>query len=311
MVEQKAEFGIFIPPDRAANVIPSRGFGFFKETALACERLGYEAVFVADHWMLPVASNLYEAWTVLSSLASVTSKIRLGSCVTPIPMYHPGNMAKRVSTVDHISGGRVIFGVGAGNNQEEFKAYNLPFDDHKVRIQKMIEGLEIIRKLWSVEEPVTYSGQYFSVKNAVCRPKPVQKDVPIWFGGSSNRILKLIAKYGKGWLPTRITPEEYKMKWALITKYATELGRNPSEITPGIALRIVVGRSASDVDRLLAKFKLMASYEMVAGTPSECVAKLKTQAASGVRFFRLGIMNEERYVEDAQLIADEIIPHFV
>jgi alkanesulfonate monooxygenase SsuD/methylene tetrahydromethanopterin reductase-like flavin-dependent oxidoreductase (luciferase family) len=114
MTRAQAEFGVFLPPERIANVIPAQGFQFFEKTVQTCERPGYNAVFSADHWMEVVSSVMYECWTLLGALAAVTSKIRLGSAVTPIPLYHPPSPAKRVATVDHISRGRTTFGAGCG-----------------------------------------------------------------------------------------------------------------------------------------------------------------------------------------------------
>ena len=186
-------------------------FDLLKKMTLKLEEEGFYAVTVGDHfYSTPESYTLLEAdpnkpdkldaWTVLAALASVTNRIRLGTCVSPLPLYHPPRLAKIISAIDVISNGRVIFGVGAGWVEEEAKAYGYTWDDFKTRVERTEEALNLIIKLWT-EDRTTFKGKYYRVENAPLFPKPVQKPYPpIWFGGANKRIIQLIGKYGDGWI---------------------------------------------------------------------------------------------------------------
>ena len=203
------------------------------EVACKAEELGYDSFFISDHYMTPFSPDwyeTYEALAFLSYLAAKTNRIRLGTCVTPIPFRPPAMLAKIVSTIDVLSHGRIILGVGAGWVKGEFEAYSR-WDDGKVRVEKTEEGLRLIMKLW-IEEEVNFEGNYYRAKEAVLKPKPVQKPhPPLWFGAYREQMLRLTAKYGDGWIPwVRTTPEEYEEKARKIREYAKTLNRE-REIT--------------------------------------------------------------------------------
>lgn len=174
------------------------------EMILQADQLGFDGALMPDHYMWgtmgghltrPDRYVTLETWIALSFLAAKTEQIKLGTLVTPIPFRPPGIMAKMVSTLDNLSNGRVIFGVGAGWAQEEFDGYS-NWDSNKIRVDKTKEGLELMRKLW-IEDEVSFNGTYYQAKNAVLEPKPIQKPYPkLLFGGSGNRMLALAGKYG-------------------------------------------------------------------------------------------------------------------
>ncbi|MEM2926518.1 MAG: LLM class flavin-dependent oxidoreductase [Candidatus Bathyarchaeia archaeon] len=231
--------------------LPSHGLYSFEsllEAALSAEKYGLDSLWIGDHFFLP--SELYEkyggdpnrpdkldAWTTLAAIASRTKKISLGTRVSPIPFYLPGRLAKIVATVDLISKGRVQFGVGAGWYEEEAISYGIPWGSLRERMEKTLEGLKIIKKLWTYER-ASYEGKYYRVKNAPCFPKPLQKPhPPIWFGGKSRGVLGAIAEFGNGWLPSTDTPiDVFKMGVLEIKRRAKEFGRDPSAIIMAPAL---------------------------------------------------------------------------
>lgn len=168
------------------------------------DQLGFDGALMPDHYMWgtmggrlnrPYRFKTVDTWVTLSYLAAKTEHIKLGTLVTPIPFRPPGIMAKMVATLDNLSNGRVIFGVGAGWAQEEFDGYS-EWNSDKVRVDKTYEGLELMLKLWT-EEEVSFSGNFYKASKAVIDPKPVQKPYPeLLFGGSGNRMLKLAGKFG-------------------------------------------------------------------------------------------------------------------
>ncbi|MGP3667873.1 MAG: LLM class flavin-dependent oxidoreductase [Candidatus Bathyarchaeota archaeon] len=201
------------------------------DIVIEAEKLEYDSFFTMDHYMLPWGNETFETWVYLSYLAGKTSKIRLGTCVTPIPFRPPAILAKMVSTLDIISGGRVIVGVGLGWYQAEFEAYS-SWDSNVVRFEKTKEALDIMSKLW-VEEKVNFEGKYYRVKDAVLQPKPIQKPYPpLWFGGTGKKMLKLTAEKGSGlvsvgprWAPNYVTSENYHKLTEKVKKIREKMGK--------------------------------------------------------------------------------------
>ena len=177
------------------------------------EDAGISSLLVWDHYMLPEkygseSNNTIDAWTLLSFIAANTTKIKIGTCVTPIPFRPPQQLAKVVSSVDNISDGRVILGVGAGWHKPEFDAYS-EWNNSKIRFEKTVEGLEIMKKLWT-NDVVNFSGKYYKIENAVLQPKPIQKPFPeLWFGTTGQKMLKVMIEYGSGWIPVGISVKSY------------------------------------------------------------------------------------------------------
>jgi len=180
------------------------GWQLIKEAVAEADRLGFWGVVLPDQYMWnprelgarsgePVDSTL-DTWVALTYLAARTERIRLGTWVTPIPLRPPTIFAKMVSTLDVISNGRVILGVGAGNWQQLFDGYS-EWNKPKVRVNKTEEALELILRLWE-EEEVSFQGRYYRAKNAVLKPKPVQTPhPPLLFGGAGKQMFRLAGRY--------------------------------------------------------------------------------------------------------------------
>lgn len=207
----------------------------FEELAVESESLGYDSFFVTDHYLRPHAPKdlkikqnaTIEAWTLLSHLAAKTKTIRLGTCVTPMPLRNPAVLAKVIATVDILSEGRTILGVGAGWDRPEFEAYG-EWHGGGERVQMTKEGIELVRKLWT-EDVVNYEGDFFKAKNVVLEPKPVQKGgPPIWLGAIHDKMLKLTGNLADAWFPGRAvgaTVEHYASSVPKIKEEAELAGR--------------------------------------------------------------------------------------
>ena len=198
------------------------------------EELGFWATVFPDQYMWDPSDlgvqmvrgidSTLETWILMAYLASRTNTIRLGTWVTPIPFRTPGMLAKMVATLDVLSEGRAILGVGAGVTQRMFEAYST-WDPAKTRVEKTQEGIELILRLW--EEPqVDFKGKHFTMKDAILEPKPVQKPhPPLLFGGSGPRMLKLAGKFSD----ICYIPPWNKMKHedarGIVLKEASRLGR--------------------------------------------------------------------------------------
>lgn len=157
--------------------------------ALRAETSGYDALWVADHLMLGRDDAILEGWTVISALAAVTQRARLGVLHQSNLLRHPALAAKMAATLDQLSGGRLIYYPDAGNNRREHRAYGLPWsDDAKDRITRMVEGLELTLALWKGHSPVSFIGQYYRLDGAVCSPAHCKSHIrPYGWGGTIRR----------------------------------------------------------------------------------------------------------------------------
>ncbi len=170
---------------------------------IEADGLGFDGALMPDHYMwgemrggyrMPNGYTTLETWITLTYLAGKTEGISLGTLVTPLPFRHPGMLAKMLSTLDVLSGGRVVLGVGAGWSQVEFEGYS-EWGGAKYRVDKTFEALKLMTRLWT-EDKVTFKGRFYDVKGAVLDPKPIQKPYPrLLFGSTGDRMLRLTGRY--------------------------------------------------------------------------------------------------------------------
>ena len=185
-------------------VSPAAGWSYTElcDLARAAERAGFASFWVSDHFFGGVGGtpdrNCLEAWTLLAALARDTATIRLGVLVAAVQYRNPALQAKMAAGVDHMSEGRLEFGIGAGWKEEEYRAYGYDFPSAGDRVEQLREGLEITRRLWT-DDRATYRGKHYRIEDAVCAPKPTQRPrPPIWIGGAGPRVMRLAARYADG-----------------------------------------------------------------------------------------------------------------
>ena len=171
----KLKFGVFLP-FYAFQTKDKGSFSHIRDIVLECERLGYHSVWLDDHLMYDYWSIL-ESWTTLSALLALTSRIRLGTMVSCSAHRNPALLAKMAATFDVLSNGRLEFGIGAGIQEAEHTAYGFDYPKPSVRINRLVESLEVIEQLWT-QDKANFEGKYYSLKDAVCQPKPLQKPHP-------------------------------------------------------------------------------------------------------------------------------------
>lgn len=196
--------------DLGVQVEPQFGFSYerIRDIAGAAERAGFTRLWVSDHLLLDadaVDTPCLEAWTLLAALARDTARIRIGPMVTAQSYRSPALLAKIAAGVDHLAGGRLEFGVGAGWKQVEYAQYGYAFPDAPTRVTQLAETLEICTRMWR-EERATFHGAHYRVDHAVCSPKPLQRPLPIWIGGAKPRVMRIAARYAD-WFNLTIFPE--------------------------------------------------------------------------------------------------------
>jgi F420-dependent oxidoreductase-like protein len=296
-VTKKVSLGVFLPfYVFQGRALSASLFTRIRDVALECERLGYHSLWLDDHLMYGNRPIL-ECWSTLAALSAVTTRIRLGTMVTCASFRNPALLAKIAATVDVISGGRLEFGIGAGVQKAEHRAYGFPFSAAGVRIERMKEAMEIIKKLWT-EEKASYAGKHYSVKDAVCEPKPLQKPhPPITIGGSGEKLmLKVTAqhadRYDWGYVPSL---ELYKNKLKVLESHCSTVGRDFQEIEkscwPGG--QVVIARNRGELREKILREKpksvALEDFERTSliGTPDECMGKLQPYVDLGVTHFML------------------------
>lgn len=245
----------------------------FENWIIEAESCGYNAVFIPDHYNLPVpqfpSNELVDAWSTLAYVAANTKNMKIGTCVTPLPRYMPSQLAKIIATIDLLSNGRVIAGFGAGTIPEEFINYSPQgnFGEPRERVDRFLEGLQIIIKLWT-EDKVTFDGKFYRVKEAVLLPKPKQKPRPsLWSGGLGPRMLKIAARYFDAWFPPRApigapTPEKYEDGIKTIKGYLRNYGKNESGFTFAL-LGWITEKVTDDIDMIEKYVQAGCQYYVV------------------------------------------------
>jgi probable F420-dependent oxidoreductase len=190
--------------------------------AEAAEAGGWAAVFTWDHlafvWSAPAA----DPWTTLSAIAAATSRVRIGTAVTPVARRRPHVLAHQVATLDVLSSGRVIFGAGLGGSPKEFGKFGEPTDE-KIRAEMLDEGLDVLRSLWSGAE-VTHRGVHYTVDGVTLQPTPVQEQVPVWIGGNRPASLRRASRWD-GWLAASADPPGMTLTPEDVARSIEQIGR--------------------------------------------------------------------------------------
>ncbi|RIK46801.1 MAG: LLM class F420-dependent oxidoreductase [Chloroflexi bacterium] len=209
-----------------------RTWAQIRENFLAADAWGFESAWVFDH-MIPLydprtGPNL-EGWTLLAALAEATKRVQLGTMVTGITYRNPALLLKEAVTVDHVSNGRALLGVGAAWFGGEHEMFGFEFPSDGVRVSMFAEALDIFALLQS-QERSTYSGKYYQLKDAIFEPKPIQPRLPVVIGGSGDRMLRIIARHADQWDNNFSDDAEYRARLAKLEAACARIGRDPLDI---------------------------------------------------------------------------------
>ncbi len=230
--------------DYGVQIEPQFGYTYehIRKVAKTAERYGFESLWTSDHFLIrpeAVDVNCLECWTTLSALASETETLRLGNMVASQSYRNPALHANIASSLDHISSGRVYFGIGAGWKEVEYEAYGIPFPKPMTRIKQLEEAVKIAKLMWS-ESVAKYEGEYYSV-NTVSMPKPVQNSIPVVIGGMGYQLLKVSARQADminfAW---NIPLNTFKEKLGTLRKHCETYDRNYNEIRVSAGLHLAL-----------------------------------------------------------------------
>ncbi|MFH9245593.1 TIGR03560 family F420-dependent LLM class oxidoreductase [Streptomyces lydicus] len=260
------------------------------------EDAGYDWVSVFDHLRPHLTGPdgpCFEGPTLLAALAANTRRVRCAILVSAVSWRHPALLANIASTLDHISGGRVELGLGAGGFDLAHAQYGMPFPPAAERLRRLDESCQVIRRLW--ERPVTdFDGTHYQLREAHLQPRPVQSRLPLTVGGSGERhLLRIAAAHADTWNSLFTTPEEYAHRREVLTAHARDVGRDPAAIRGSLTFRAVLGDDPREVaerrERIAATVPADLPEYAFFGTPEECVERLTPYLRLGVRDFLLGL----------------------
>ncbi|HUY27748.1 MAG TPA: LLM class flavin-dependent oxidoreductase [Candidatus Binataceae bacterium] len=295
------EFGI-----QLANLEPAR----IRDLAQAAEGLGFDYVLFPDHIVLEGPERQFDphalAWDMVAMAtyaAAATKRIRIGHLVLCNLFRHPAITAQSLMTLDHVSGGRAVAGLGSGWTESEFRMTGIPFPPITARLRMLDEALTVVKSLWTKEQ-TNFDGEFYKLKDAILWPKPVQKPhPPIFVGGGGKGLLRIAAKHadylniipdaGKGGHISmdnfrNLTTESFREKTALVKEEAKRNGRNAEAVKFSSFLFMVQITDSPDATRKtagalaggfgLTADQLLQSPMMLIGTPDQCVAELRRRS---------------------------------
>jgi F420-dependent oxidoreductase-like protein len=318
---QQLHFGTFVPQgwkmELSSIEDPQAKWAKAVEIAVLAEELGYDSIWVYDHFHnvpVPAHEAVFECWTTLAAISQRTSRVRLGQMVGCSPYRNPGLLAKITSNIDVISGGRLEWGIGAGWYQHEFDGYGYPFLPARDRIAVLRETVEIVTSMWQAPD-TTYDGKFFQLRGAQCDPKPLQQPrPPVWIGGGGEQLtLRVVAR-----LADRSNfggkPDEFTHKCEVLKEHCRAVGRDYDEIVKTWSPEVFVRETEQEIREAGSRsfwgepFDSWQAGNLV-GTPEQVAEKIEQYVGLGVG----GIVpwcSEYPETETMRLFAERVMPSF-
>lgn len=254
------------------------------------EALGFDWISIWDHFyaaQVPPDRDCFEGIACHSALAVRTSKVRVGSLVYCTGYRHPAVLANAGATIDHLSGGRLEMGLGAGWHDGEYKAYGLPFESPATRLRRLAESVEVIKLLWT-EEVSNFHGEFYDLEEARCHPKPLQSPPRIWIGATGEKLaLPMVGRLADAWNTPYVSPEDFARKRAIVLEHAPA----PERFVTGVNLGLVFAESDVD-EELRRRFGATAPYikpGTLCGSVAEIVDRIGQYQAVGADWINLGL----------------------
>src|SRR5215469_3108744 len=291
---------VFVTP--APLTKPDNVVNFAKK----CEQMGADSMWTIDR----VAYDNLESLTILAAAAATTRKIRLGTSVLLAGLRHPALLAKTVATLDFISNGRLTVGVGFGSRESDFSAVEVPWE---ARGSRAVEGIQLMKRLWT-EENVTHKGRFFDVQNLTLGPRPIQKPIPIWTGGSADIALKRAGTWANGFICGSSAIPDFPSTWEKVAQYARASGRDPKEIEKaGLTFMAVnddhdkaVKTVEGYVMRYYGRLRADVANTSLVGSPAAVAERIEAFLSRGLDTLIIGVADPDPRQLD--LFGEKVLP---
>lgn len=285
------------------------------------EDAGYQCLFRSDHFTNaggPLKDSL-DLWLALTYAATHTERIEFGPLVSPVTFRHPSIAARMAVQVDDLSNGRFIYGVGAGWQEREHEMFGIPFYDFPTRYAMLEDTLEVTKRLFENDEPVSYEGEHFSLHEALLLPRPPRK-TPLLVGGNGpKRTLPLVARFADEWNAVFAPLDLYKERTERLNNLLDEQGRAPGDVKRSLMTQVIFARDDADLQRMLEQrsqqqdetvtVESVRQHGPVIGTASMLVDQLGEYVEAGVERFMLQWLPQDD-TEGIELLARDVLPHF-
>lgn len=273
----------------------------------------FDSFWVADHF-IPWAKfadddvDTLECWTTLCYLAATFPNFDVGSIVMSQSYRNPALLAKSAATLQLLSGGRLILGLGAGWKEDEYRAYNYDFPRASTRIQQLDEAVQIIRKMWT-ESPANFTGKHYQINNAYCEPRPNPMPPILIGGGGEKRTLRVVAEQADWWNLTG-TPEEYNHKLGILRSHCDAVGRDYDTIVKTwFGEGIMIAENETDAKRMMENTPYGITFPSTIYTPDQIAEHLQQYVALGVQHFIFRFTDFPN-TDGIELFAEQVIPQF-
>lgn len=293
--------------------------------ARTIEDLGFESLWVYDHFhTVPVATQepTYEAWTLMGAFAAVTDRVRLGQMCTCNSYRPPAYLAKVAASIDVISGGRLEMGIGAGWYEAEYLGYGYSFDKPSVRIGRLGEAVEIMRRMWT-EDEVTFEGEHYHLQGAICQPKPVQDPhIPLWIAGGGEQLTLNVAARHASYTNFANSVEEFRDKSEVLAGHCRDVGTDFDAIVRSANFNVVCEETEAAVDDRVAWIVdhyrpfvdaerlegIERMFRKTAGTPDQLVSQFREWQEAGMSYALCYFLEAAYDTSGLERFAREVIP---
>ena len=300
----RIDFGVTIRPTPHGGTVDEMEAA--NARLLATARAHDLSCWVIDHLQFG-ADPIMECLAFLAFHAGQNPGLRWGTLVLGQRYRNPALTAKIAATLQHLTRGRFILGLGAGDAEAEHLAYGYPFPPARVRVAELDEAARIIKALWR-GEPATFAGEHYRVENALSIPAPTPPATLMIGGGGERRTLRVVAEHADWWNADYYTPDEYARKLGVLHDHCRAVGRDPAAIVPSCYMGISISR---DPDRLIRRRFMghRGEVHVISGTPEEVVPQIAAFADAGVRHMQLNPLDFPQG-ESLELFANEVLPRF-
>ncbi|RKD93447.1 TIGR03560 family F420-dependent LLM class oxidoreductase [Halopiger aswanensis] len=292
------------------------------DRAKRLEDAGFEWFSCMDHlWQLPFVGEreepFFDCYTVLPAIARETDSMELSALVTSPHYRNPAMLGRILTTLDHVSGGRAVLGIGAGWFEEEYAAYGYDFPDVSTRVSQLAETVELIEAIWTEESPVTYRGDHYEIEDLILEPKPVQEPRPdvLVGGGGEQLTLKAVADLADRWNVPGVSPDEFERKCDVLADHCETFGTDYDAIEKTVFQGAVIRETTEEAHEAYEAFQRETDagqptpreeYRGLVGTPGEVSAEIEAFEERGAEMVMLRAERDDP--ETLEYLLEEIVP---